>query len=177
MLTEGTGVSVVIVTDTRASARWEGCRGAELVPARVVGMVHRVRPVRLATMVAVLCAAGVTAIGLTPSQAVRGGRGGAVVAVAGTKLPIVPLGAVGRISAVLGRDLPGYRVAGLTATNPAQGLRTAFSSRGVTIVSGRLRLGIALEGYGYPSASGAVPPGYPVKPVRAPTVSSTPMAQ
>ena len=76
---------------------------------------------------------------------------------AGPGLPVVPLGAVGPISAVLGRDLPGYGVVGLTATNAEQDLRAEFSSTGVKVVSGRLRLGLALVGYGYAGSSGALP--------------------
>ena len=63
---------------------------------------------------------------------------------------------------MLGRDLPGYRVVGLTATNAEQHLRAVFSSQGVTVVSGRLRLGIALDGYGYASELGAVRAVVPV---------------
>ena len=159
-------MSVVMVTNRRASTRWEGYHGFEPTPAWLVGIVARTRPVRLVAMVAIVCAASVTAAGLTPSPGGRAGGGGAGAAVAaGPGLPVVPLGAVGPISAVLGRDLPGYRVVGLTATNAEQALRAEFSSRGVTVVSGRLRLGIALDGYGYALASGAVPPIAPVAPV------------
>ncbi len=156
-------MSVVIVTNRRASARWEGYHGAGLVPARLVGTVAAARPVRLVTIVAVLCAAVMAAVGLTPSQArPNGGDGAAAAPVAGPGLPIVPVGAVGPISAVLGRDLAGYRVVGLTATNAPQDLRAEFSSQGVTVVSGRLRLGIALDGYGYASELRAVPAVAPV---------------
>jgi hypothetical protein len=97
----------------------------------------------MVAVVGLLCAAVVVAVALPLPQA-RGGDGvrAAVAVAAGQELPIVPTGAVGPISAVLGRDLAGYRVTGLTATNTPQDLRAAFSSTGVTIVSGRLRLGI-----------------------------------
>ena len=72
---------------------------------------------------------------------------------------------MGPISAVLGRDLPGYGVVGLTATNAEQDLRAEFSSTGVKVVSGRLRLGLALVGYGYAGSSGALPTLAPVAPV------------
>ena len=162
-------MSVVIVTDRRASTRWQGYHGLEPAPAWLVGIVARARPARLVAMVAIVCAACVTAAGLTSSspggRADGGGAGAALAMAAGPGLPVVPPRAVGPISAVLGRDLPAYRVVGLTATNAEQDLRAEFSSRGVKVVSGRLRLGIALDGYGYALASGALPAITPVAPV------------
>ncbi len=166
-------MSVVTVTSRSAIVRAGPHYGVEFVPARLVGIVPGVRPVRLATMVAVLCAAVVAAFGLAPSVAGRSGGGGVVAPVpgpglqpvAGPGIQIVPMGAVGPISAVLGSDLPSYRIADLATTNVAKDLRAVFSSRGVTVVSGRLRLGIALVRYGYAGASGTVPSLTQVPPV------------
>ena len=132
---------------------------------RLVGAVRGTRAARLVTVLAVLCAAVIAALGLSRR------RDGLVEAELGRRwrrgpgLPVVPLGAVGPISAVLGRDLPGYGVVGLTATNAEQDLRAEFSSTGVKVVSGRLRLGLALVGYGYAGSSGALPALAPVAPV------------
>ena len=151
-------MSVVMVTNRRPSPRWEGYHGLEATPAWLLALVvedqtsapgsdggHHVRGLRDGPR----------------ADAVAGGTGwwrrswgdGGV----GPGLPVVPLGAVGPISAVLGRDLPGYGVVGLTATNAEQDLRAEFSSTGVKVVSGRLRLGLALVGYGYAGSSGALP--------------------
>jgi hypothetical protein len=96
-----------MVSDGMASARWEGYRDGELAPALLVGMVPGTRPVRLvtalrlATMVVILCAAVMAAVGLMPSQAGRGSGDGAVAAVAGPGLPTVPLSAIGPGSTAL----------------------------------------------------------------------------
>ena len=122
--------------------------------------------VRVVAVASLLCATVMVAAALPLSQARGGGAARPAVAVpAGPELPIVPAAAVGPISTLLGRDLPGYRVDGLTASNKAQNLRAVFSSAGVTVVSGRLHLGIALNGYGYANASGALDPVAPVMPV------------
>lgn len=73
----------------------------------------------------------------------------------------LPLTAQGPVSAALGHDEPAYRVTALQAANPAQHLRAGFSRHGVTVASGRARLGMALSAYGYASALepvGFVPP-------------------
>jgi hypothetical protein len=133
--------------------------------AWLVGSLPAARPVRLVAAVALLCAAVVVAVSLPSAQVrVGGGAPAAVTVPSGPQLPIAPLAAVGPISAVLGRDSAAYRVGDLTATNAEQDMRAQFSSRGVTVVSGRLRLGIALDGYGYAGASGEVAPLAPVKP-------------
>ncbi len=116
------------------------------------------------TLMALVGAVVMAAAGLAPSQPRTAGTGvtAAGVTAAGPGLPIVPISALGPISAVLGRDLPGYRIEGLTATNPEQRLRAEFSSRGVTVISARLRLGLALVGFGYAGALRPVPPVAPV---------------
>jgi len=67
-------------------------------------------------------------------------------------LESLPLTAQGPISAALGQDEPAYRVAGLQVVNPAQHLHAGFSRDGVTVVSGKARLGVGLSAYGYASA-------------------------
>jgi hypothetical protein len=57
-------MSVVLVTNRRASARWQGYHGIELAPARLVGIMPGARPLRLVAVVALLCAAVVVAVGL-----------------------------------------------------------------------------------------------------------------
>jgi hypothetical protein len=66
-------------------------------------------------------------------------------------LESLPLTAQGPVSAALGHDQPAYRVTALRAVNPAQHLRAGFSRRGVTVVSGKAKLGMALSAYGYGS--------------------------
>ena len=119
-------MGVVMVTNRGPGAMREGSAGVGLAPARPVGIVPGATSVRLVAVAAFLCAAVVVAVSLTPSQAPGGGGARASVAVgAGPALPIVPVGAVGPISAALGRDLPGYRVVRLTVTNAEQDLRAA----------------------------------------------------
>ncbi|MGA2163451.1 MAG: hypothetical protein ABSH36_03170 [Solirubrobacteraceae bacterium] len=67
-------------------------------------------------------------------------------------LTSLPLAAQGPVSAALGSDQPAYRVEALRAVNPAQRLGASFSRGGVTVVSGKARLGIALSAYGYANA-------------------------
>jgi hypothetical protein len=67
-------------------------------------------------------------------------------------LASLPLAAQGQISATLGRDGATYRVKDLQAIDPAQHLRASFSRRGVTVASGKARLGLALTAYGYARA-------------------------
>jgi hypothetical protein len=64
-------------------------------------------------------------------------------------LESLPLTAQGPVSAALGQDEPAYRVTALRAVNPAQHLRAGFSSHGVTVTTGKARLGMALSAYGY----------------------------
>ncbi len=166
-------MSVVVVIGTRKSTGWEGYQVDELAPPLRVGFMPGRRALRLVppkrpsapmhlaiprllALAAIVCVAMVIAIVL-PLRAVQFGGAGPSAAQAGPSLATVPLGAVGPISAVLGRDLPGYRVTGLATTNAEQDLRATFSSSGVTVVSGGLRLGIALDGYGYAGAPGTAP--------------------
>jgi FG-GAP repeat len=67
-------------------------------------------------------------------------------------LTSLPLAAQSPVSAALGHDQPAYRVTALKALNPAQHLRAGFSRGGVTVASGKARLGIALSAYGYANA-------------------------
>ncbi len=90
------------------------------------------------------CVAGLTALSR------GGGAGRATTARHG--LESLPLSAQGKVSAALGHDEPAYRVTALQAVNPAQHLRASFSRRGVTVASGRVRLGMALSAYGYANA-------------------------
>ncbi len=76
-------------------------------------------------------------------------------------LASLPAVAQGPISAALGHDQPAYRIGGLQADNPAQGLHVRFSRRSVTVASGKARLGLALSAYGY---AGALRPLGPVTP-------------
>jgi hypothetical protein len=76
-------------------------------------------------------------------------------------LESLPLAAQGPVSAALGHDDPAYRVTALQALNPAQHLRAGFSRGGVTVASGRARLGMTLSAYGYASALEPVGPAPP----------------
>jgi hypothetical protein len=67
-------------------------------------------------------------------------------------LTSLPLAAQSPVSAALGHDEPAYRVTALQALNPAQHLRAGFSRGGVTVASGKARLGIAVSAYGYANA-------------------------
>jgi hypothetical protein len=91
----------------------------------------------------------------------------AVVAVAGCVAALTPRGRAPRrtatslhglapVSAALGDDQPAYSVSGLQAVNPAQRLRAGFTRVGVTVVSGKARLDMALSAYGYGSALASV---------------------
>ncbi|HMD51908.1 MAG TPA: hypothetical protein VKG62_04280 [Solirubrobacteraceae bacterium] len=64
----------------------------------------------------------------------------------------LPLAAQGPVSAALGADERSYDFTGLRAVNPAQRLRIGFSRAGVTVASGRARLGLGLAGFGYAGA-------------------------
>ena len=63
-------------------------------------------------------------------------------------LASLPLSAQGPVSAALGREESRYRVLGLRAANPAQRFHAVFSAAGVTVASGRARVGLALSAYG-----------------------------
>ena len=76
-------------------------------------------------------------------------------------LTSLPLAAQGPVSAALGSERPAYGVTGLAAVNPAQRLRAGFSRDGVTVASGRARLGMRLSAYGYASTLEPVGPAPP----------------
>ena len=76
-------------------------------------------------------------------------------------LTSLPAGAQGPVSAALGQDEPAYRVTALQALNPAQHLRAGFSRGGVTVASGKARLGMTLSAYGYAGALESVGSGEP----------------
>ena len=61
----------------------------------------------------------------------------------------LPLAARGPVSAALGRDERSYRVLGLRARNPTQGLGVAFSRAGVTVAAGKTRVHLSLIAYGH----------------------------
>jgi len=56
------------------------------------------------------------------------------------------------VSAALGRDLSGYRVAGLSAGNPAQRFGVSFSPAGASVLDRGVKLSVGLSGFGYESA-------------------------
>jgi hypothetical protein len=76
-------------------------------------------------------------------------------------LTSLPPAAQGPVSAALGHEEPAYRVTALQAVNPAQRLRASFSRTGVTVASGRTRLGMALSAYGHANALEPVGPAQP----------------
>ncbi len=67
----------------------------------------------------------------------------------------LPALAQGPVSAALGADAPAYRVhdskGALWAASPTAHLRSSFTSSGVSVSSGRARLGMRLEGVGFGS--------------------------
>ncbi len=107
---------------------------------------------RLGSWVAVVLMGVVAAAGCVAALLTLPGGGAGHAATARHGLESLPLAAQGPVSAALGQDEPAYRVAGLQAVNPAQHLRAGFSSRGVTVASGKARLGMTLSAYGYASA-------------------------
>ena len=115
----------------------------ELVPR---GRGGRLRPGVIGGLAGAAAALGCALLVALPGA----GAGRAPVARHG--LLSLPAAAQGPISAALGADARAYRVRGLQAVNPAQRLGVAFTRRGVTVASGRARLGLALSAYGYASA-------------------------
>jgi FG-GAP repeat len=110
----------------------------------------RLRPRTLA--LPLLCAAIALAAIDPPDRA---------VAPPGTGFERLPVTAQGPVSAAIGRATPAYRVAGGTARNPAQGFSARFSPAGVTVRTGRVRLGIALSAFGYGEGRRPVAPVSP----------------
>jgi hypothetical protein len=74
----------------------------------------------------------------------------------------LPAAARAPISAALGRDMAGYRITGLTATNRAQRFSARFVSSGVVVHSGATRFELGLSGIERGQATG---PAGPVAPV------------
>jgi hypothetical protein len=74
----------------------------------------------------------------------------------------LPLAAQGPVSAALGRDQAAYRIAGLTAHNPAQGFSARFGRSGVTITAGSARFAISLQAFGRGRELAALAPVSPV---------------
>jgi hypothetical protein len=74
----------------------------------------------------------------------------------------LPLAAQGPVSASLGADSAAYRVRpgadGLLASNPAQHLRGAFTSSGLTVTDGGARVGMSVRALGYGSSLSTLPP-------------------
>jgi FG-GAP repeat protein len=127
------------------------------VPAGSVnaGRMSRVLTLRsrvVALLVVVLLAGVVAAVGCVAVLLTRPGGAPRRTARTRSGLTSLPLAAQGPVSAALGREEPAYRVAGLQAINPAQRLRAGFARAGVTVVSGKARLGMALSAYGYAGA-------------------------
>jgi hypothetical protein len=98
-------------------------------------------------LVGIAVALGCAATLVTPPHGIAGRT-----TTARRSLTSLPPAAQGPVSAALGQDEPAYRVTGLQAFNPAQHLRAGFSSGGVTVASGKARLGMTLSAYGYASA-------------------------
>ncbi len=101
---------------------------------------------------ALVCLVLVAALGCVAALVARPGGDAGHATTARHGLESLPLTAQGPVSAALGQDEPAYRVTALQAVNPAQQLRAGFSRRGVTVASGKARLGVALSAYGYASA-------------------------
>jgi hypothetical protein len=77
--------------------------------------------------------------------------------VASRGLSSLPAAARGPISAALGADDSQYRIVGLSARNPAQGLSASFGRSGVTIGGGRTPVTISLQAAGRSSTLHALP--------------------
>ena len=65
------------------------------------------------------------------------------------------------MSAALGRDQATYRIHGLVAHNPAQGLVARFGRSGVTVTAGSKRFAMVSEAFGRLNALRALLPGRP----------------
>jgi FG-GAP repeat len=115
----------------------------------------RIRSVQLAWLGGVaallLLAAAVTIWSVAGAQ-----RHARQLALSRNGLTSLPVTARGPISAALGSAEPSYRVLGLRARNAAQRLGVAFSRTGVTVVSGKTRVHLALLASGHGSALGRV---------------------
>jgi hypothetical protein len=92
------------------------------------------------------------ALGCSAALSLQWGAPSRPTRATGSGLADLPLTAQGPISELLGRHTSGYSIHGLRAVNPAQGLRLAFSSGGVSIAAGAARLRMTLAAYGYGSS-------------------------
>jgi hypothetical protein len=99
---------------------------------------------------------GVVMLVLVAGEALQPGAGSGVAGRSGTlrrdQSSVLPLTALGPVSAALGRADSGYRVTGLRARNPAQHLDVDFSGGGVSVASGAARIRLRLTEFGYASA-------------------------
>jgi hypothetical protein len=116
----------------------------------------RLRFTVVVLLVGVAAAAGCVAALLTPP-----GGTAERATTARHGLTSLPMAAQGPVSAALGSEKPAYGVTGLEAVNPAQHLRAGFSRHGVTVSSGKARLGMTLSEYGYASTLKPVGPAPP----------------
>ncbi len=93
------------------------------------------------------------------------GRHGAVTEVSPgahlASLLSLPAAAQAQMSAALGRDQATYRIHGLVAHNPAQGLVARFGRSGVTVTAGSKRFAMVSEAFGRLNALRALLPGRP----------------
>jgi hypothetical protein len=102
-------------------------------------------------LVALACAAALQSPGRAGERAIPAALG----------LGSLPLAAQGVVSATLGGADAGYRLRGLQALTPAQRLRSDFSRRGVTVVSGSGRVSLSLSSYGFEHALRRLAPTTP----------------
>ena len=116
------------------------------------GRVAAVQRGRLPTWVVVLLVGVVATLGCVAALLTLSGGSAGRARSARHGLESLPLAAQAPVSAALGHDDRAYRVTALQALNPAQHLRASFSRAGVTVASGRARLGMTLSAYGYASS-------------------------
>ncbi len=143
----------------RASAGYGGqIDRPDRLPAGGLDVAARVRSVRwrLVMVVALLLAVLVAVFSLAlrePRLASRAADRGVARSMG---LSSLPLTAQGVVSGALGANGYAYRVDasndGFQALNPAQHLRARYESSGVTIDSGKARLGLSLRAVGYGAA-------------------------
>jgi FG-GAP repeat len=112
------------------------------------------KPGLIAALAAVLAAVAVWALVAASGVATRATS-------ASRGFTTIPVAARGPVSAAIGRHRAAYRVNGLRARNPVQGLRARFSPAGTTIAAGSERARLRLVGYGRPGAMRVVPPVAP----------------
>lgn len=84
-----------------------------------------------------------------------------VTRLAPLSLSQLPPGAAGPISTALGRDESAYRISGLVAEDPAEGLSARFGLEGAVVQVGSTRLVVGLRAYGRSSSLRSFPPRAP----------------